>query len=104
MLYVCDGCCVFCLNCEAWSCLNCEAWSCLNCEAWSYMPVYGYCESFVMQMYVCILCVHPVAVLNAEFCMTPSPVPRMIPPVHLAYYFSCRSHQSRNCSVCGLFC
>ena len=44
----CDGCCVFCLY---------EAWSC-----------------FVMQMlYVCVLyasCVHPVAVLNAAFCMT----------------------------------
>ena len=38
------------------------------------MLVYGECECFVMQMlYVCVLCascVHPVAVLNAAFCMT----------------------------------
>ena len=37
------------------------------------MLVYGDCECFVMQMlYVCVLCascVHPVAVLNAAFCM-----------------------------------
>ena len=34
------------------------------------MLVYGDCECFVMQMlYVCV-CVHPVAVLNAAFCMT----------------------------------
>ena len=37
----CDGCCVFCLYCEAWS-----------CRCW------------------CIGSVHPVAVINAEFCMT----------------------------------
>ena len=29
--------------------------------------MYGECECFVMQMYVCV---HPVAVLNAAFCMT----------------------------------
>ena len=39
------------------------------------MLVYGECECFVMQMlYVCVLClvscVHPVAVINAAFCMT----------------------------------
>ena len=34
------------------------------------MLVYGKYECFVMQMlYVCV-CVHPVAVLNAAFCMT----------------------------------
>ena len=34
------------------------------------MLVYGECECFVMQMlYVCVL-LHPVAVLNAAFCMT----------------------------------
>ena len=33
------------------------------------MLVYGECECFVMQMYVCV-CVHPVAVLNVAFCMT----------------------------------
>ena len=32
------------------------------------MLVYGKCECFVMQMFVS--CVHPVAVLNAAFCMT----------------------------------
>ena len=32
------------------------------------MLVYGECECFVMQMFVS--CVHPVAVLNAVFCMT----------------------------------
>ena len=36
----CDGCCVLCLYCEAWSC---------RCS-------YGKCECFVMQMlYVCVL-------------------------------------------------
>ena len=35
------------------------------------MLVYGKCECFVMQMlYVCVLCAHPMAVLNAAFCMT----------------------------------
>ena len=34
------------------------------------MLVYGECECFVMQLlYVCVLW-HPVAVLNAAFCMT----------------------------------
>ena len=32
------------------------------------MLVYGECECFVMQMWY--VCVHPVAVLNAAFCMT----------------------------------
>ena len=32
------------------------------------MLVYGTCEGFVMYMFVS--CVHPVAVLNAAFCMT----------------------------------
>ena len=31
------------------------------------MLVYGECECFVMQMFVS--CVHPVAVLNASFCI-----------------------------------
>ena len=31
------------------------------------MLVYGEYECFVMQMYVCV---HPVAVLNAAFCLT----------------------------------
>ena len=36
------------------------------------MLVYGECECSVMQMlYVCVLCAsHPVAVLNAAFCVT----------------------------------
>ena len=51
----CDGCCVFCLYCEAWSC-RCSCMgsvSVLSCR----------CCMFVS-------CVHPVAVLNAAFCMT----------------------------------
>ena len=49
------GCCVLCLNCEAWSC-RC---SCM--------------ESVSVSSYICCMivsCVHPVAVLNAAFCMT----------------------------------
>ena len=42
----CDGCCVFCLPCVAWSC-RC---SCMGS--------------------VFVSCVHPVAVLNAAFCMS----------------------------------
>ena len=34
------------------------------------MLVYGKCECFVMQMLKFVSCVHPVAVLNAAFCMT----------------------------------
>ena len=33
------------------------------------MLVYGECECFVMQM-LYVSCVHPVAVLNAAYCMT----------------------------------
>ena len=33
------------------------------------MLVYGECECFVMQMLYVVSCVHPVAVLNAAFCM-----------------------------------
>ena len=62
MLYVClckgcDGCCVFCLYCDAWSCkCSCmESMSVLSCR----------CCNFVS-------CVHHVAVLNAAFCMTRS--------------------------------
>ena len=34
------------------------------------MLVYGECECFVMQMLYVWSCVHPVADLNAAFCMT----------------------------------
>ena len=34
------------------------------------MLMYGECECFVMQMLMFVPCVHPVAVLNAAFCMT----------------------------------
>ena len=34
------------------------------------MLVYGKYECFVMQMWMFMSCVHPVAVLNAPFCMT----------------------------------
>ena len=48
----CDGCCVFCLYCEAWcSCMGSVSVS--SCR----------CCMFVS-------CVHPMAVLNAVFCMT----------------------------------
>ena len=50
----CDGCCVFCLYCEAWSC-RC---SCMGSVSVSSCR----CCMFVF-------CVHPVAVLNAAFCM-----------------------------------
>ena len=51
----CDGYCIFCLYCEVWSC-RC---SCMGCVSVS---------SCIWCMFVS--CVHPVAVLNAEFCMT----------------------------------
>ena len=51
----CDGCCVFCLYCEAWSC-RC---SCMGSVSVSSCR----CCMFVS-------CVHHVAVLNAAFCMT----------------------------------
>ena len=51
----CDGCCVFYLYCEAWSC-RC---SCMGSVSVSSCR----CCMFVS-------CVHPVAVLNAAFCMT----------------------------------
>ena len=51
----CDGCCVFCLYCDAWSC---------RCSCMGSMSVSSCrCCMFVS-------CVHPVAVLNAAFCMT----------------------------------
>ena len=51
----CDGCCVFCLNCVAWSC---------RCLCMGSMIVSSCrCCMFVS-------CVHPVAILNAAFCMT----------------------------------
>ena len=34
------------------------------------MRVYWECECFVMEMLYVVSCVHPVAVLNAAFCMT----------------------------------
>ena len=34
------------------------------------MLVYEKCECFVMQMLMCVSCVHPVSVLNAAFCIT----------------------------------
>ena len=50
-----DGCCVFCLYCDAWS---------YKCSCMGSMVVSSCrCCMFVS-------CVHPVAVLNAAFCMT----------------------------------
>ena len=51
----CDGCCVLCLHCVAWSC-RC---SCMGSVSVSSCR----CCMFVS-------CVHPMAVLNAAFCMT----------------------------------
>ena len=51
----CDGCCVFCLYCEALSC-RCSCMGSVNVSSCR-------CCMFVS-------CVHPVAVLNAAFCMT----------------------------------
>ena len=50
----CDGCCVFCLYCDAWSC---------KCSCIGSMSVSSCRCMFVS-------CVHPVAVLNSAFCMT----------------------------------
>ena len=50
----CDGCCVFCLYCDAWSC-RCSYMGCVTVSSCR-------CCMFVS-------CVHPVAVLNAAFCM-----------------------------------
>ena len=38
------------------------------------MLVYGECECFVIHSCMFVSCVHPVAVLNAAFCMTCSSV------------------------------
>ena len=51
----CDGCCVFCLYCEALSC---------RCSCMGSVSV----SSCICCM--CVSCVHPVAVLNDAFCMT----------------------------------
>ena len=48
----CDGGCVFCLYCDAWSC---------RCSCMGSMSVSS-CSC-------CMSCVHPVAVLNAAFCI-----------------------------------
>ena len=50
----CDGCCVFCFYCDAWSC---------RCSCMGSMSV----SSCRCCMFLC--CVHPVPVLNAAFCM-----------------------------------
>ena len=61
MLYVvclsrgCDGCCVFCLDCDAWSC---------KCSCMGSMSVSS-CRCCMFMS-----CMHPVAVLNAALCMT----------------------------------
>ena len=51
----CDGYCVFCMYCDAWSC-RCSCMGCMS--VWSCR-----CCMFVS-------CVHPVAVIYAAFCMT----------------------------------
>ena len=51
----CDGCCVFCLYCKTWSC---RCW----CMVSVTVPSCRCCRF--------VSCLHPVAVLNAAFCMT----------------------------------
>ena len=51
----CDGCYVFCLYCEAWIC---------RCECMGGVSVSS------CRCCMCVSCVHPMAVLNAAFCMT----------------------------------
>ena len=51
----CDGCCVLCSYCEAWSC-RC---SCMG------SVIVSSCRCYIFMS-----CVHHVAVLNAAFCMT----------------------------------
>ena len=51
----CDGCCVLCLYCEGWSC---------RCSCTGSVSVSS-CKGCMF-----VSCVHPVAVLNAAFCMT----------------------------------
>ena len=50
----CAGCCVFCLYCEAWSC---------RCSCMGSVTISS------CRCCMCVSCVHPVAVLNAAFCM-----------------------------------
>ena len=50
-----DGCCVFCLYCEAWSC---------RCSCMGSVSVSS------CRCYMFVSCVHPVVYLNAAFCMT----------------------------------
>ena len=51
----CDGCCVVCLYCDAWSC-RCSGMGSVSVSSCR-------CCMFVS-------CVHPVAILNAAFCTT----------------------------------
>ena len=51
----CDGCCVFCLYCEAWRC-RCSCMESVGVSSCRYCMF--------------VSCVHPMAVLNAVFCMT----------------------------------
>ena len=51
----CDGCCVFCLYCEAWSC---------SCSCMGSVSVSS-CRCCMI-----VSCVHPMAVLNDALCMT----------------------------------
>ena len=52
----CDGCCVFCLYCELWNC---------RCSS-----IMGSMSVSSCRCCMFVSCVHPAAVLNAEFCMT----------------------------------
>ena len=54
---VCDGCCVFCLYCDAWSC-RCSCMGSISVSSCR-------CCMFVSRVHP----VHPVPILNAELCM-----------------------------------
>ena len=51
----CDGCCILCLYCDAWRC---------RCLCMGSMSISS------CRCYMFVSCVHFVAVLKAEFCMT----------------------------------
>ena len=49
----------------------------------------------------CIACDRFISSMRCRSAVKSSPVPRMIPPVPSAYYFSCRSYLTHSCSACG---
>ena len=66
------------------------------------MLVCGKCDCFVMQMFVS--CVHPVAVLNAAFCMTCSLLMLVRGCKRRPYRRGILQSWSHNCLVCSHEC